>query len=290
MKKIGLLTCREMKGLLDYDRKLIKELELRGFEAEACVWQDGDIEKYDCLVFRTTWGYHEDIEKFRAFLDKIDRAGIPLMNPLHIIRKNLHKFYLKDMHDNGVDIIPTEFLKQGGNYKIGTIIKNKGWDKFIIKPAVSAGSYRTRLFSAGDSQGYSSFLNNVINNTDVLLQKYMPEIKSTGEWSTIFLSMDYHYTVLKTPREGDYRVQKDFGGIYSSVNPPAIVLETAKEIAKPYLNDCLYVRVDGVESNGKFYLMEVEMIEPDLYMNIFPEAIPVFANRIAEWAEGRPER
>ena len=107
----------------------------------------------------------------------------------------------------------------------------------------------------------------------------MPEIFE-GEISTIFFNRDYHYTVRKVPKEGDFRVQTLFGGTYTQITPPDFVLEASKKAMELFVDECLYIRVDGVISNNEFYIMEVEMIEPDLYLDIVPEGIPVLAKEI----------
>lgn len=282
LKKIGILTSVDMKKLLDYDQKLSNKLNANGIITETIEWEKANENnlKADMLLFRTTWGYHREIEKFKRFLDLIDKKGIPSYNPTSIIRGNLHKFYLKHLEDKGIKIIPTIFIEQNSRINLEEFISEKGWEKFIIKPAVSAGSYNTVVGSLKSVQDDSLFFEKSKTN-DLLLQKYMPEIRSTGEFSTIFLG-DYHYTVLKTPQNGDYRVQRDFGGVYTKTTPPTEVLRASKEIADIYKSRSLYIRVDGVFAGGEFYLMEVEMIEPDLYMNIVPKAIDIYYELIME--------
>ena len=101
-----------------------------------------------------------------------------------------------------------------------------------------------------------------------------------------FFSNSYKYSILKVPQKGDYRVQIEYGGKYYSEHAPDFVFESAKIIADFYMDNCLYLRVDGVVSNNIFYVMEVEMIEPDLYMNIVPEAKEPFVDAIVQKLNG----
>ncbi|MFP4527286.1 MAG: RimK family alpha-L-glutamate ligase [Candidatus Kapaibacterium sp.] len=274
MTRLAILTCERMRGLLDYDRANMLALRESGVDAEAVVWDDpaADFTKYDALLFRTTWDYYQKYDKFTEFLDKIESMGIPTLNPLHIIRGNMHKYYLRKMADEGVPLIPTEFIAAGSPADPDEIIARRGWERFIIKPAVSASSYKTAIYSADEIESARAHLAGLTARRDALVQRFMPEIRTDGELSTFFYSDGYTYSVRKRPKAGDFRVQVDHGGVYTRETPDPAILRTAREIAERFLPEALYIRVDGVISGAEFRLMEVEMLEPDLYHNIVPEA------------------
>ncbi|MBK9736066.1 MAG: hypothetical protein IPO92_14350 [Saprospiraceae bacterium] len=96
----------------------------------------------------------------------------------------------------------------------------------------------------------------------------MPEIKTFGEVSLVFFNKQYVHAVLKKPVEGDFRIQSQFGGKYQPFIPDKHLIDTAQSIVNFIQDDLLYARVDGIIVNGEFYLMELELIEPDLYLDL----------------------
>jgi glutathione synthase/RimK-type ligase-like ATP-grasp enzyme len=284
MIHLAILTSERVPDLLEYDQQLVVELSNYDIIAEPIVWetQKEKLKNYEAAIFRTTWGYHEKYHKFLLFLDYLDSLKIPIFNPVRIIRKNLHKFYLRELPDVNIPIIDTVFVDKNSGISLKSIISEKKWDKFIIKPAVSAGAYRTHLINDYSEDGAEEIFRSMNLESDLLIQKYILEIKTDGEWSTIFFNRDYHYTVNKIPKHGDFRVQTLFDGKYTVCNPPENILEISKRAAELFLDECLYVRVDGVRSNGQFLIMEIEMIEPDIYLDYHPEGIPIFAKSIAK--------
>lgn len=283
--KAAILTCDKLAELLEYDRELCALLGTHGIDAEPVLWDEEGIDwkKYDFLLMRTAWGYYHQYGKFIEFLKTIKKLNIRIFNSADIMINNAHKFYLKDLKAAGVNIVPTHFIKRRTLMSINKIVKIGKWQKYIIKPAVSAGSFNAHLFDADDPEGDKAF-ETMIKDNDVLIQKFLPEI-ADGEYSTVYFAGDFRYTVRKTPPPGEYRVQKDFGGIYERVTPPHAVISECEKIVEILDAAYLYARIDGVISRGRFWIMEVEMIEPDLYMDIVPEAIPQFAKLIASRAK-----
>lgn len=280
MKKVIILTSLMVPELLDYDQELMHQLKSLGLNVDFVVWET-EKEKLigsDLVIFRSTWGYHLKINEFKEFLDFLDENKIKSLNPTNIIRKNLHKFYLKELRDSGFDILDTIFVDINSNQSIIEIIR-EDWDKFIIKPAISAASSDTYLFDKTSLEKASEVFNELYRNGDILLQRFYPEVKN-GEISTIFFNRNFHYSVRKTPMKNDYRVQSTFGGFYEVIHPEKHILEAVKNAAYQFIDNCLYVRVDGLVVDNRFRIMEIELIEPDLYLNIFPDGIPVLANEI----------
>ncbi|MGY0035394.1 hypothetical protein [Pedobacter sp. NJ-S-72] len=100
----------------------------------------------------------------------------------------------------------------------------------------------------------------------------MKEIQN-GELSYIFLGGEFSHSVLKLPGEGDFRVQHYHGGtIRATEKNTRDYILTAQAYVKKFAAGCLYARVDGLIVNGVFHLMELELIEPYLFLNNYPEA------------------
>jgi glutathione synthase/RimK-type ligase-like ATP-grasp enzyme len=270
-KKIGLLTCDSWRGLLEKETEFAKAFNEfdATWNAQPVVWNDPtvDWQQFDVLIFRTIWDYYLHAEAFNVWLDKIEKLGIKTFNTIDTIRRNHHKFYLKDLSKKGVKIVPTQFLARGSALdlsKVGT----RGWKKAILKPAISAGSHETRLFEAKDIAEVADIYQEKLDNEDLLLQPFIKEIKTSGEVSLIFFNKKFSHAIVKKPVRGDFRIQVQFGGQYQAFEPDTALLEVANNIVHTFTDaPLLYARVDGIVKNGQLQLMELELIEPDLYFD-----------------------
>jgi glutathione synthase/RimK-type ligase-like ATP-grasp enzyme len=283
MKKLGIITCTKFPDLYEYDKDIKQLLSDEGFETEIVIWDNPElrIEDYDIMLMRSAWDYYYKPYQFKDFLERVKSSGIKCFNPAEVMLENMHKFYLKKIKEWGFDIIPTMFFKKDEDININEVLSFMDGKSFIVKPAISAASFMTKLFDK-ETEELHQHIKEITIDRDILFQKFIPEIQELGEYSNIFFSNGYKYSVQKMPVSGDYRVQNTYGGVYKQIEVPEIVKQTAQRLADKYLSQCLYVRVDGVLHNNKFLIMEVEMIEPDLYMNIIPEAKREFIDSIKE--------
>jgi len=112
----------------------------------------------------------------------------------------------------------------------------------------------------------------------VLLQPFVEEIRTRGEWSLVFIDSAFTHAVLKHPATGDFRVQPHLGGTVQAGPPPAGVLAAARTALAALPRAALYARIDGVETREGFRVMEVEVNEPGLFFTHAPDA----AERLAE--------
>lgn len=270
--KIGLLTCQNWAGAYEGEVSLAAEIDKK-FEVDVLVWNDPSVNwaNYDCLIFRTIWDYFEFPKEFAAWLNVLENLNIKTLNPLSIIKRNQHKFYLRDLEQQGVDIIPTVFIAKNTGLDL-SFLKENNWERAVIKPAVSAGSYLTKLFSQNEIAETEAEYKSIAQERDLLVQPFMPEIQEMGEISLLFFQGHFSHSVLKKPVNDDFRVQSQFGGQYQIYLPDESVIKTAENIIKTFGGELLYARVDGILKDGKFLLMELELIEPDLYFSYAPDA------------------
>jgi hypothetical protein len=105
-----------------------------------------------------------------------------------------------------------------------------------------------------------------------MAQPFVGEVQDRGEWSVLFFGGRYSHAVLKRPAENDYRVQWEFGGSAVTMAPPPRLLGDAGAVMAAVAGDALYARVDGVERDGRLVLMELELIEPHLFLGWDPGA------------------
>jgi len=249
---IALVTWRGLPELAADDRLLQQALLRRGVDARAVVWDDATVDwsAFDAIVVRSTWDYHKRVDEFRAWLDRMD--GLPLWNPAELLRRNIHKSYLLELEARGVNIVPTILVRRGEP------MPALPWEDVIVKPAVSATAY-------GIVRGVA--LSNWASDCDVLVQPFVPEIVDDGELSFIFLGRAFSHAVLKRPRGGDFRVQNDFGGSATRIDPPRDLIAQAERIVTTLGERWLYARVDCIVRDGQLVLMELEATEPSLFLD-----------------------
>lgn len=281
--KIAILTCEKLPNLNPEDQKIIPVLAQHNIEASATIWSDKTINwaEFDYLVFRNTWDYFEKETEFKIWLDQIEKLGIKTLNPIEIIKQNIHKFYLRKMEQQGITILPTVFIDKTDHLNIAELIPAH-WKKAVIKPAFSAGSYLTEVFKVSQSQEISEKYKSIAAEKELLLQEFMPEIQTLGETSFIFFNKKFSHAVNKKPVDGDFRVQSLFGGKYTLVQPNPEMILKAQKVVDTFQEELLYARVDGILIDDELFLMEVECIEPDLYFNLSENSLERFVEAIVK--------
>ena len=289
MKRIALATSSQYPRLTEDDRLLLKPLADLGIQAEPAIWDDAHIvwSSYAAVVLRSCWDYHRKSDAFLRSIARLEAEGIPVLNAAPLVRWNTDKLYLRDLETKGIGVVPTfwpDDEPHGFGGQILISLKGKleelGWHKAVIKPRISATAHRTLLVSAVDAHDAQSHFDDLRRGPGVMVQKFMEGIASEGEWSLIFFGQQFNHAVLKKPRCGDFRVQNDFGGTSQAADPPAEVLAAGTRAVRA-VDATVYARVDGVVEDGHFHLMELELIEPALFLAEHPEAPSRFAEAIA---------
>jgi len=223
-------------------------------------------EEFQGVVVRSCWDYHHRLEEFLAWVAWLERAGIPLWNPPAVLRWNSHKGYLRDLAARGVPIVPTRWLGRGEPVDLPMLLEDAGWRDAVMKPAVSASASGTWRTSTEAAAGDQARLGELLRAGDVMVQPFVSEVRDRGEWSILFLGGQLSHAVLKRPAEGDYRVQWEFGGRAVTAAPPPTLVADAEAVMAAVPGDPVYARVDGVERDGRLVLMELELIEPHLFL------------------------
>jgi glutathione synthase/RimK-type ligase-like ATP-grasp enzyme len=279
--KIALLTCQRLPNLTPADQLLIPELAKHKIQAKAVIWDDPTIiwTDFDYLIFRNTWDYYEKEAQFNLWLETIKKLKVITLNSIEVIEQNKHKFYLRELQNQNITIIPTIFIEKTKRLNLAEIMPSH-WKKAVIKPAFSAGSYLTEVFEVANIEEINQKYQTIASEKDFLLQEFKPEIVTEGETSFIFFNKKFSHAINKKPATGDFRIQVQFGGVYTSISPNADLIQQAQKIVDTFPNNLLYARVDGIIINNQIQLMEVECIEPDLYFNYSEGSLQRFVNSI----------
>lgn len=264
---IGFITSEDLRNLIVSEQEFAEYAKQFGINIKPVVWtEENNYNEFDFIIIRTPWDYFKKFPEFMVWLDKIESAGVKIWNPMNVIRNNIHKFYLSSLNRQGVEILPTLFIKQGTGLNITGEMKNNGWEKAVIKPAVSGGAYNTRVIDLNTDGHDDNFYNQLVKTSDVLLQKFSEVINNEGEWSMVFFNKQYSHSVLKKTAKNDFRVQAEFGGKYLYIEAPDYLVNQASDIINKIDDTLLYARVDGVNNNGRLQLMELELTEPELFL------------------------
>ena len=284
---IALITCDKYPELHEDDRLLVAALSALGIPASPAVWSDAAVDwaSFDALVIRSPWDYFERPAEFRAWLDARAAAGASFMNPADVLVWNFDKGYLAELADAGVPLVPTVVIPQGSDADIAERARERGWDDIVVKPTVAGGAYATHRFRVADYGRYRDEIRLTLRDRGVLVQPFLPEIVENGEVSLLFFDGEYSHAVCKRARSGDYRVQFVFGGTTEVIEPEAAWLETARRCLGATPSPTVYARVDGVIVDGRFVLMELEVLEPLMFLAQHPEAPQRFARAIARRLE-----
>jgi glutathione synthase/RimK-type ligase-like ATP-grasp enzyme len=215
----------------------------------------------------------------------LENEKIALWNPPSVVRKNVIKRYLLDFQNAGIPIVPTVWIPKGTKTQLKETLQTTGWSGAIIKPDVSASAYRTWYTSLHSAQQQQSNLDEILKDSGALIQEFRNEINS-GEWSLLFFNRKFSHAVIKLPAPGDFRVQEELGGIIEATTAPSSLINQAEKILEQIKGPLLYARADGVASKDQFLLMELELIEPSLFLGSSPEGAENFAKSIVTLVAG----
>ena len=278
MKRIGLVTCRELPEPDHDEALLLAALREAGMAPSMLAWDDpeADPSGFDLCVLRSCWNYFEDPVAFAAWIEKAASVST-LLNPVDVVRWNTHKSYLHAMEASGVPIVPTEWLERGAAADLGRLMQARGWNEVVIKPAVSAGSFGARRFAQGELDEGQVFLDASLRARDTMVQLFMPSFDAPGERALVWIDGELTHAVIKRPRfhDDDERV--------STAQP---ITEEDRAVAASALacvdGDLLYARVDVVDDGGgNLVVSELELIEPSLFLLQYPPALARFVSAIA---------
>ena len=279
---IAFVTSTAHPDLTPDDRLAVAQLERRHARVAAAIWNDPSIDwaAFDAIIIRSTWDYHHRAAEFRAWIDALEAAGAPMWNPPAVLRWNMEKTYLRDLERAGVPIVPTEWLEQGTNPDLGGLLAKRGWMDAVVKPVISAAATRTWRVSHANVLDVGAQFAESLDAGDVMVQPFMPEIQTRGEWSLMFIDGDFSHAVRKMPTEGDFRVQTGFGGRSITDQPDAEVIRAARRVLDVAPSPWLYARVDGIETDAGFVLLELEMLEPALFFSHTTSGAARFAEAV----------
>ncbi|NEM99360.1 hypothetical protein GXP69_16800 [Pontibacter sp. BT327] len=268
-----MITCQSLGNYTanadSEDERLYQFLKAKELPVTWQVWDDPNVnwENFDAIIIKSPWDYFDKIDAFYAWLNELESKKCKVLNPVKTLRWNADKLYFKDLEAQDIKVVPTVWLEQGQTFDATCIFEKLKAEKIIVKPRVSGGAKNTFALTKEEAVAKTQTINQLLQQEPFLAQPFLEEIKTQGEWSFIFFNSNYSHTVLKTAKPGDFRVQHFFGGTIHTPEPPAALLQTAEQVVNKFAADCLYARVDGVALQNELVLMELELIEPFLFLS-----------------------
>lgn len=288
------VTCTRLPEPDADERPALDALRAAGIAAHPAAWDDPAVDwsRFGLAVLRSPWNYYHDPAAFDAWLGRVD-AATTLLNPLAACRWNLHKGYLRELERAGVAIVPTEWQDAGEPPQdIAAIMDARGWDRVVVKPAISAGSFGTRRFARDEAAEAGAFLAELASRGDAMIQQYIAGVDDAGEHALVWIEGRLTHAVRKSPRlAGD---DESVSGELAPTPEQAEFAERVLGALPPEVGDgLLYARIDVMPTPAGWVLSELELLEPSLFMVQSPAARSRFVDAIAQRlriAPGNPSR
>jgi glutathione synthase/RimK-type ligase-like ATP-grasp enzyme len=273
-------------GVSPSDQVLREAIERRGHPVVPAVW-GAPVDQGATVVLRATWDYVDDPQRFLAWLDHLDDQGATVHNPTTVVRWNMHKRYLLDLEARGVPIVPTRLLARSSPVRLDDVARATGWDDVVVKPAVGATARLTIHQAREGREQTAAHLATLLAAEDVLVQPFVPSIVADGEVSIMAVAGTPTHAVRKRAKPGDWRVQVNFGGTDERIDLDDELVSTARRVLDALDQAPKYARVDVARFDGELHLMELELIEPDLYLDLAPEKAELLAEAVLAPTPGR---
>jgi len=284
VRRVALATYESAPDLAPDDQSLGPALARVGIRAEPAVWSDRSIawESFDAVVIRSCWDYHLRVAEFFDWLARLEAANVRTWNPPSLVTWNADKRYLLDLARRGVPTIPTMIALRGRPRDVEAIVHAEGWQRVVVKPAISASGHETHAFTSPFDVEARATIARVASLSDVLVQPFVEEIPRDGELSFTFIDGRFSHATLKRARPGggEFRVQTEHGGSVAKTEAEPALVEQAARVLDAIDAVPLYARVDGVVRGGDLLLMELELIEPNVFLAARPGAADDFAAAI----------
>lgn len=274
MRNCAFLTCKDLTGFVHDDNLLVGPLEKIGWNVQSVAWDSApDWQQFDAVVIRTTWDYTERRHDFLQTLQTIESMNVKLFNPSSIARWNSDKNYLLDLELRDIPIVPTVIHRNLFNLDLHQFFEKWNCESIVVKPVVGANAKDTFWLDKAAVGERREALDQAFAKKSLMVQPFVESVKSEGEYSLHYFDGRFSHAILKTPKDGDFRVQEEHGGVVKPIQPSKSLLTAADRVMVTSGQGLLYARVDLVQSKpDDWQLMELELIEPALYLRTDPKA------------------
>jgi len=258
-------------------------MQALGWSIDMVPWKSAGVDwnQYDAVYICTPWDYPDDPEKFLALLEVIDSSSAILVNDISLVRWTMPKTYLRDLESRGAAIVPSLWYDEFDFKDLPGLFDAHDTDRIVIKPVVSTNAHSTFLLHRDVLTNVVSELETTFAARPFVVQPFVEQVQDEGEYSLFFFSNKFSHAILKTPKDQDFRVQEEHGARIESVVPESALFETAASVLNLVETIPVYARCDFIRGpDGQFLLMELEVIEPSLYLRMESGAARRFAKAL----------
>lgn len=262
----------------------IAPMQARDWQIDWVPWRSTDVDwdSFDAVYIGAPWDYPQDVERFIRVLERIDRSTAVLVNDLELVRWGIPKIYLRDLEARGAVIVPSLWCEDLCAGELPSFFDVFSTDRLVIKPVVSTNATDTFLLDRKSALDKASdterMLLEVFSGRAFVVQPFIENIQEEGEYSLFYLGGKYSHAIQKVPKARDFRVQEEHGASIVAVEPESSLIDCADRILGLVEPRPVYARCDLVRGrDGRFLLMELELIEPSMYLRMHADAPERFA-------------
>ena len=268
MRRVAFLTLHDPAGFVIDDDLAIEPLAKRGWQVETLPWDRPGVDwrRYQLVVIRSTWDYQHHAEGFLDVLATIENCGVRLENGSEIARWNMRKTYLRDLATRGIEIVPTFWREQLAAGELLPLFEELRSDEAVIKPIMSANAEGAWRLDRAQVKSRAAEIEAYFARRPLMIQPFERGIVEEGEYSMIYLNGEHSHSILKVPKRGDFRVQEEYGSEIIPVLPEPALRAAGDAAIAAIGRRLLYARADLVRNGDVFRVMELELVEPGLYL------------------------
>lgn len=277
-----LKTNTYISNVLREDELVINALKEKNLSVVKKDWNDSifDWETTRSILFRSTWDYFDKFELFKKWFNKTKNKCL-MINSTETIEWNIDKHYLLDLQEHQIPIPNSEFIKRGSSIDLSLLMQKKNWNEIVVKPTISGAAKNTYRLKKEEIIQFGPTWEKLIYKEDFIVQEFQNNVISEGEVAMIVIGGKFTHAVLKKAKEGDFRVQDDFGGSIAIYNPSEEMVKLAEKCTRILTPIPSYARVDIIWDNlGELAVSELELIEPELWFRLNPNAAQKLAQHV----------
>lgn len=272
-------------GLVIDDVHAIQPLAELDWQVSTLPWRQDLIpwDNFDAVIIRSTWDYPPRLNEFLDTLEKINEVT-RMANPIRMVRWNLSKTYLRDMEAKGIGIVPTLWADDLDETSLQAGMERLATPELVIKPVVGASGVDAFRIAPSDTGPRRGKIIECFRNRPYMMQPLMRHVITEGEFSLFYFNGRFSHAILKKPTASEFRSQEEHGASIRAVRPGSRLLQRGHQALNSVEERPLYARIDFVrDDQDDFRVMEMELIEPSLYLRMHPEAPIRFAQALDDW-------
>ena len=277
-----LKTNTYISNVLREDELVINALKEKNLSVVKKDWNDSifDWETTRSILFRSTWDYFDKFELFKKWFNKTKNKCL-MINSTETIEWNIDKHYLLDLQEHQIPIPNSEFIKRGSSIDLSLLMQKKNWNEIVVKPTISGAAKNTYRLKEEEIIQFGPTWEKLIYKEDFIVQEFQNNVITEGEVAMIVIGGKFTHAVLKKAKEGDFRVQDDFGGSIAIYNPSEEMVKLAEKCTRILTPIPSYARVDIIWDNlRELAVSELELIEPELWFRLNPNAAQKLAHHV----------